>query len=94
MADRTSAIRDLTDDTFPVQKDVGVLGRNQRRWAWIVFVALAGYAPVVAYVLSAPLVAHTLSQDSWMLSVTVAGLVAVVLIVDDAKRRRATAGAK
>ncbi|MDT5026230.1 MAG: hypothetical protein QOE61_2656 [Micromonosporaceae bacterium] len=71
-----------------MQKDVGVLGRNQRRWAWIAFLALALYAPVVAYALNVPLVAYTMPSDTWMLSVTVAGLVAFVIIVDDVKRRR------
>jgi hypothetical protein len=71
-----------------VQKDVGVLGRNQRRWAWIGFLTLALYAPLVAYALNVPLVAYTMPPDTWMLSVTVAGLVALVIIIDDVKRRR------
>ena len=74
-----------------MQKDVGALGRRQRLWAWILFLALAAYAPVVAYALKAPLVAYTVPPDTWMLSVTVAALVAVVIVVDDAKRRRAAA---
>jgi hypothetical protein len=81
-------IRAIFVDTFRVQKDVGVLGRNQRRLAWIAFLALALYAPVVAYALNVPLVAYTMPPDTWMLSVTVAGLVAFVIIVDDVKRRR------
>ena len=72
---------------FRVQQDAGVLGRNQRRWAWVVFLALATYAPIVAYALRSPLVGYTLPQDTWMLSVTVASLVAVVIIIDDVKRR-------
>ena len=73
-----------------MQKDVGVLGRNQRRWAWATFLVLAAYSPFVAYALQAPLVSYTLPPDTWMLSVTVAGLVAVVIVIDDTKRRRSS----
>ena|SRR5436190_23624859 len=75
-------------DTFPVQPDVGFLRRAQRRWAWVVFMALAGYAPVVAYALRVPFSTYTIPSDTWVLSVTVAALVGVVIVVDDAIRRR------
>jgi hypothetical protein len=56
----------------------GFLSRGQRRLAWIGFGALAAEAPAVA---------AWARDDSWLLSVTVAGLVAVVIIADDAERR-------
>jgi hypothetical protein len=78
------------DETLRVPKTgVGVLGRRQRRWAWIGFVAMASYAPLVAYALNAPLVEYGMPADTWMLSITVAGLIAFVLIVDDIERRKA-----
>jgi hypothetical protein len=52
------------------------------------FLMLAAYSPFVAYALQAPLVSYTLPPDTWMLSVTVAGLVAVVIVIDDTLRRR------
>ena len=60
-----------------VRKDVGIFGRRQRRWAWTGFILLA---------LNAPVVARLLPDDSWLLSVTVASLVAFVIIVDDIER--------
>jgi hypothetical protein len=60
-----------------VRKDVGIFGRKQRRWAWIGFLLLALHAPIVALLLP---------DDSWLLSVTVASLVAFVIIVDDVER--------
>jgi len=83
-------------ETFPVQKDTGVLGRKRRRLAWLAFAALLAYAPLMAYLVRGPLALYTIPPDTWMLSVTVAGLVGFVLIVDDVERRkarqRATAG--
>ncbi len=57
----------------------GILSQIQRRWAWVTFFLLAAYAPVVAVLLP---------DDTWLLSVTVAALVAFVIIVDDTERRR------
>jgi hypothetical protein len=54
----------------------------------VVFVALAGYAPVVAYALQVPFALYTIPGDTWMLSVTVAALVGLVLVVDDQYRRQ------
>jgi len=56
-----------------------LLSKAQRRLAWFGFVLLGAYAPVVAY---------AKPDDTWMLSITVAGLVAMVLIIDDFRRRR------
>ena len=50
--------------------------------------ALAGYAPVVAYALRVPFSTYTIPSDTWVLSVTVAALVGLVIVVDDAHRRR------
>ena len=60
----------------------GFLTRGQRRLAWVGFGALAAEAPAIA---------AWARDDSWLLSVTVAGLVAVVIIADDAERRRGAA---
>jgi hypothetical protein len=57
----------------------GFLSRGQRRLAWIGFGALAAEAPATA---------AWARDDSWLLSVTVAGLVAVVIIADDVEWRR------
>jgi hypothetical protein len=69
-----------------VQKGQGILGQHRRRWAWVAFLALAAYAPIVSYLL--PYGSYTVPDDTWMLSVTVAGLVATVLIIDDVQRRQ------
>ena len=60
-----------------VQKDVGIFGRRQRRWAWMGFILLALHAPFAALLLP---------DDSWLFSITVASLVAFVIIVDDVER--------
>jgi hypothetical protein len=49
-------------------------------WAWLGFVALALYAPLTAILMP---------DDSWLLSVTVAAMIGVVLIADDNERRKA-----
>lgn len=67
------------DQTGRVRPETGIFSRRQRRWAWFGFLALALHAPVVAMVLP---------DDSWLLSVTVAALVAFVIIVDDVQRGR------
>ncbi len=58
---------------------VGILGRRQRILAWVVFVAVAAHAPLVAW---------AKPGDSWLLSVVVAGIVAFVIVIDDVYRRR------
>jgi hypothetical protein len=63
---------------------VGILGRRQRILAWLGFLALAAHAPLVALLKPG---------DDWMLSVTVAAIVAFVIVIDDHERRRATARA-
>jgi len=58
---------------------MGFLSRVQRRWMWIGFTVLAVYAPFAARI----------TEDaSWLLSVTVAGMLAVVLVADDTESRR------
>ena len=63
---------------------VGILGRRQRILAWIGFLALAVHAPLVAWIKPG---------DSWLLSVTVAAIVAFVIVIDDHERRRSRARA-
>jgi len=70
---------------------LGVLTRRRRRWAWVAFVALLLYTPVEAYLVNGPFAIYTMPSDSWLLSATVAGLVGLVLIVDDVERRKARA---
>jgi hypothetical protein len=60
----------------------GILRPRQRVLAWVGFLVLAGYAPVVAWL--SP-------DDTWLLPITVAGLVGYVLIVDDVIRHRRVA---
>ena len=57
-----------------------ILSTRQRRWAWVGFVLLA---------LHAPLAARLLPDASWLLSIVVAALVAVVILADDAGARTA-----
>ena len=89
LTDRMTAGGTHFDETFRVQKDFGVLGLRRRRLAWVAFVALLTYAPVVAYLVRGPLALYTIPRDTWLLSATVAGLVGYVLIVDDVERRKA-----
>jgi hypothetical protein len=63
---------------------VGILGRRQRILAWIGFLALAAHAPLVAFLKPG---------DDWLLSLTVAAIVAFVIVIDDHERRRALARA-
>jgi hypothetical protein len=58
----------------------GILGPRQRRLAWVGFLLLAAYSPVVAWLQP---------DDTWLMPITVAGLVGYVLIVDDLIRHRA-----
>lgn len=57
----------------------GFLSSRQRRWAWFGFLLAA---------LQAPLSAHLLADASWLFCLCVAGMVATVIIADDAQRRR------
>lgn len=57
----------------------GILSRVQRRWAWVGFLLLLVNSPVVAW---------ASTDDSWMMSLTVASIVAFVIIIDDVERRR------
>jgi hypothetical protein len=80
--------RGVTGHYSPVQ-ETGILRPRQRLYAWLAFVALAAHSPVTAIFLP---------DDSWMLSVTVAALVAFVIVIDDLKRyplrRSAPSGAE
>ncbi|MEV4414778.1 hypothetical protein [Catellatospora sp. NPDC049609] len=55
----------------------GFLSRAQRRGLWAAFLLMAAYAPFTAWLSD---------DDTWFLSIVVAGLVATVLIADDAQR--------
>jgi hypothetical protein len=57
----------------------GLLSRGQRTLAWIGFIALAVLAPFSA---------RLLPDASWLFSVVVAGMVGVLILADDAERRR------
>lgn len=57
----------------------GFLTPRQRRFAWLGFLLLA---------CQAPLSAKMLPDDSWLFSIVVALMVATVIMVDDAMRRR------
>jgi len=57
-----------------------VLSRRQRVLSWIGLVLLAAQAPVAA---------KLLPDDSWLFSVVVAALLAVLIIADDHTRRAA-----
>jgi hypothetical protein len=57
----------------------GFLTQRQRRFAWLGFLLLACQAPVSA---------KMLPDDSWLLSIVVALMVATVIMADDAMRRR------
>ena len=57
----------------------GFLSARQRRWAWFAFLIAA---------MQAPLAARLANDASWLFSLCVAGMVATVIIADDADRRR------
>ncbi len=60
---------------------MGFLSRTQRRWMWIGFTVLAAYAPFAARV----------TEDaSWLFSVVIASMLAIVLVADDTESRRVT----
>lgn len=58
----------------------GVLSPRGRLWAWVGLVVLAAYAPLTA---------SLMPDDSWLLSVTVATMIGVVIIADDNERGKA-----
>lgn len=58
----------------------GILGQRQRRLAWIGFLLLAAYSPVVAWLTA---------DDTWLMPLAVAGVTGYVIIVDDVLRHRA-----
>jgi hypothetical protein len=62
-----------------MQQSSGFLTTRQRRWAWLGFILTA---------LQAPLAARLLDDDSWLFSVCVAAMVAIVILADDSERRR------
>jgi hypothetical protein len=55
------------------------LSERQRRVAWVAFLVAA---------LQAPFAAKLIDDASWLFAVVVAGLVATVILADDASRRR------
>ncbi len=83
-AERMRVVPKRSRQTSRVQKS-GILKRRQRVLAWIAFVLLAAYGPVLAWLRSG----GTRSDDTWMFPVAVAAVVGYVLIVDDIYRRRA-----
>ena len=69
-------------------RSAGFLSERQRRFAWLGFLLAA---------FQAPLAANLVDDASWLFAVVVAGLVATVILADDAARRRpveAEAGAE
>ncbi|MFF5173057.1 hypothetical protein ACFY3U_10520 [Micromonospora sp. NPDC000089] len=62
-----------------MQQGSGIFTPRQRRLAWLGFLLAA---------LQAPVSAKFTSDDSWLFSLCVALMVATLIIVDDAGRRR------
>jgi len=62
-----------------MRSGTGFLSARQRRWAWFGFVLAA---------LQAPLAAKLINDASWLFSLCVAGMVATVIVADDARRHR------
>lgn len=60
-------------------RSAGFLSDHQRRFAWLGFLLAA---------FQAPLAAKLIDDASWFFAVTVAAVVATVIIADDAQRRR------
>jgi len=71
--------RAVVDHNVRMRKRQGFLTPLQRRLAWLTVVVMALYSPLVA---------RLASDDSWMLSVTVAALVAFTIVMDDVESRR------
>jgi hypothetical protein len=57
---------------------MGLLSRRQRVLSWVGLLSLSAQAPVAA---------RLLTDDSWLFSLVVAALVAVLIIADDHGRR-------
>ncbi|MFU8875137.1 hypothetical protein [Micromonospora sp. SL4-19] len=66
-----------------MQQGSGFLTPRQRRLAWLGFLLAAIQAPVAA---------KLVSDGSWLFSLIVALMVAIVIIADDATRRRPAEG--
>jgi len=60
-------------------RSAGFLSETQRRLAWVGFLLAAFQAPLAAMVIN---------DASWLFAVVVAGVVATVILADDAQRRR------
>jgi len=58
-------------------RPMGFLTTVQRRIAWVAFLLLA---------IQTPIAAKALTDDSWTMSLAVAGLVAVVILADETYR--------
>ncbi|GIF74351.1 hypothetical protein [Asanoa siamensis] len=56
-----------------------ILTLGQRRFAWLAFLAIAVQAPISA---------HLLQDDSWLLSILVGMMFGTLILVDDAQRRQ------
>jgi hypothetical protein len=63
----------------PDNDETPLLRPAQRVWAWIGLLALCVHSVVVAY---------KTHDDTWMLSITVAVMVAMVIVIDDRRRHR------
>jgi hypothetical protein len=59
-------------------REIGLLSRRQRMLAWVGLVALAAQAPFAA---------RLLPDDSWLFSLVVASMLAVLILADDKARR-------
>jgi hypothetical protein len=68
-----------------MRQSPGFLTVRQRRFAWLGFLLVAIQAPVSAGVLL---------DDSWLFSVVVATMIAIVILADDNMRRRPAADAE
>jgi hypothetical protein len=62
-------------------RSAGFLSEPQRRFAWLGFLLAAFQAPLAAMVID---------DASWLFAVVVALCVAIVILADDAQRRRPT----
>jgi hypothetical protein len=62
-----------------MRSGTGFLSARQRRWAWFGFLLAA---------LQSPLAAIAVDDASWLFALCVAGMVATVIIADDARRHR------
>jgi hypothetical protein len=60
-------------------RSAGFLSEPHRRLAWLGFLLAA---------FQAPLAAKLINDASWLFAVVVAGVVATVILADDAQRRR------